>query len=350
MSTGVRIASYPVSAADDAYNFVPSGVTSYRVDSDAPPREFLFLLMPKLTMLALSSAIEPLRIANQLTGKSLYRWFTASEDGCSVTCSNGVKITPDASWPNQFDNRYAFVCGGVEPRSTITRSSQAWIRRQARFGRRFGGICTGAYHLANAGLLNQRRFTLHWENQPGFAEMFPDLMPSQNLFEKDGPVYSCGGGSAATDMMLSLIADDYGDELATMIAEMCIHGRSDLANVRQTMSKAALIGTRHPSLIKAVELMQVHMENPLTLEGIARRAGISRRQLERLFQNHVGVTPARYYSNMRLERGRALLLETDLSLHEVAAACGFGRAHFRRRYLENFNSNPAACRARLESR
>lgn len=331
--------------SSDSYDFVPKGSATYSISAETPSRDYLFVLMPQLTLLALSSAIEPLRVANQLTGQRLYRWFTASPDGVAVTCSNGVTITPDIALPERVDNMHTFICAGIEPTTNTTPAVQTWIRHQSRFGRNIGGICTGAYHLANAGLLRNKRFTLHWENQIGFCELFPELQPTPNLFEHDGNLSTCGGGAAATDMMLAVIEGDHGNELATMVADMCIHGRKGGEQMPQKTSRAALIGSRNKKLLRAIDLMQANLEDPLSLEEIALSAGFSRRQMERLFRRHLTTTPTNFYAARRLERGYALLGETDLAVSDVAAACGFSTGYFAKLFKARYHVSPSDFKA-----
>ncbi len=330
------------------FDFVPRGAANYILNSKAPTKDYLFVLVPKLTMLALSSAIEPLRVANQLTGQQLYRWFTASEDGRLITCSNGIRITPDMALPHDTSSVHTFICSGVDPVQTCSDKIVGWVRRQVRFGKPVGGICTGAFHLARAGLLNNRDFTLHWENQPAFSELFPDLIPSANLFEQDGQVMTCGGGAASTDMMLNVIEADHGIALATLVADMCIHSRNQSQHAPQKSANSAILGSRNQKLLKTVKLMQTNIETPLSLAEIADRAGCSRRQMERLFQVHTKLTPGQYYTDLRLDRAHALLLESDMPVHEIALACGYGSGTFARKFREKFQTGPSSYRARWQ--
>ncbi|WP_298934772.1 GlxA family transcriptional regulator [uncultured Ruegeria sp.] len=320
-------------------NFVPKGAASFRISYDGPAKEIYFLLLPKLTMLAFSAAVEPLRIANQVTNKELYRWFLITEDGSSVMCSNGIEITPDFALLNLPRSSRFFVCSGIEPAESTNRKVQSWISRQIAFGCKPGGICSGAFALAQAGALTGRRFTLHWENQPAFLEHFNDLEPSANLYEIDNDLMTCGGGNAATDLMLDMIESDFGKDLAIIVSDMCIHSRS---NNRQTLQKSAFsvaLGSRNQHLINAMQIMHENLEEPLDISEITEAVDISRRQLERLFQKYVGTSPTQYYIELRVARAYALLNETEMTVSEIAAATGFGSAtqltvRFKKRYGE----------------
>ncbi|WP_299847633.1 GlxA family transcriptional regulator [uncultured Roseovarius sp.] len=326
-------------------SFVPKGAASFRVDFDGPPKDFYFLLLPKLTMLAFSSAVEPLRVANQVTNRELYRWFVMTEDGKPVRCSNGIVITPDSGLQNLPKSATAFVCSGIEPGESTSPRITAWLSRQRAFGCRTGGICTGAFALAKAGLLEDRVFTLHWENRPAFVESFIGLEPTGNLYENDDGLMTCGGGSAATDMMLAMIERDHGKDLAVVVADMCIHFRSDSRKSLQKSAYSVALSSRNQHLITAMQFMNENLENPVEIDEVATEADISRRQLERLFKKYVGVSPAQFYIDQRISRAHALLNETTLSVNEIAVATGFSSSsQLSLRFRKRFGKSPGAFR------
>lgn len=322
--------------------FVQKGAAaSLAVPFSGPPQTFYFLLLPKATMLAVASAIEPLRIANQVAGHALYRWYIMTETGQPVTCSNGVTVTPDLALQPLPSDAVGFVCAGVEPQHSASDATLNWLRREDRFGRRLGGICTGSFALAQAGLLRDHRFTLHWENQPGFIEAFPDLHPSPNIFEISGRYMTCGGGNAATDMMLTLIENRHGKNLAIIVADMCLHTRAGRETAPQKSNYAVAIGSRNPRLLGALQLMQDAIEEPLSITDLCDRLGISRRQLERLFQRYLNQSPKHVYYEMRLNHAYALMSETSMTVTEIALASGFTSAtHFSRQFKARFGASP----------
>lgn len=325
--------------------FVPRGAASHQVDYDGPPRDFYFLLLPKLTLLAFSAALEPLRIANQVTGKELYRWYVLTEDGAPVRCSCGVMITPDRGLCDVPRGAFAFVCSGIEPYSHVPDNVPGWIARQKAHGAQIGGICTGAFALARAGLLKDRRFTLHWENQPAFIEHHLDLLPTGRLFEDDAGLLTCGGGSAATDMMLALIEKDHGANLAAIVADMCIHLRSATRDAPQRSVQSQGLASRNPHLISAIAFMTSHLEGGADVLSVAEHVGLSRRQLERLFRQHTGLPPAQFHMDLRVARAHALLNETPLSVAEIAAATGFASSsQLSQRFKARYGSSPGAYR------
>lgn len=326
---------------DESLKFVAKGVAHVEVPKVSEPMAVTFVLLPKFTMLAFSSAIEPMRIANQLTGQILFRWDVLSVDGKPVACSNGVPVMVDGSIQGAQPEGMIFVCSGVEPEDQISSSLGDWIRSLWRRGRTVGGLCTGAYALAKAGILKDRRFTLHWENIAGFAETFPDLTAARQVFCIDDRIMTCAGGVAAAELMLKLINDRFGHALSQEVMNMCLlTGRRTEAD-EQTTSLAARLGTRHEKLIEAVAFLESRIEEPFDLDACAEQLRLSRRQIERLFNRYLGLTPVRYMNDLRLQRGRALLAETDMSVTEVAIACGYAStSHFSKSFRAKYAVSP----------
>lgn len=320
-------------------DIVPAGAFSFPVQDPADTRWFGFLLLPEFTLLAFSAALDPLRIANQLAQKPLYGWLIFSQDGTAVSSSSGIDIGVHASLDDLKPDTYLFVCSGNNGTKIASDTILGQVRRHARFGGKLGGVCTGAATLARAGLLKGKKFTLHWENQPGFAETFPDLAPTPQRFEQDGDLLTCGGGVAATEMMISIIAQDYGEEFAIAVSDMCLNGPDITTRSEQRSSIAKAISSRNPRVLAVLRAMYDNIETPLTLDELAQHAGISRRQIERQFKQLLDEAPAQTYRNIRLDRARTLLMETDLTVLEVAMAAGFNSngvfsRHFKTRYGE----------------
>ena len=325
--------------------FVPKGAACFHIDYDGPGTDIYFLLLPKLTMLALSAAVEPLRIANQVTNKELYRWHLLTEDGGPVQCSNGIAVTPDYDLINLPKSSMAFICSGVEPIDSTSSKILNWIGRQRAFGCRIGGICTGAFTLAKAGLLQGRSFTLHWENQPAFVEHFIGLEPTNNLYEIDDGIMTCGGGNASLDMMLNMIERDHGKDLAVIIADMCIHARSNTRKSPQKSAYSEALSVRNQHLINAMQFMNASLEDSVSMDEVAREVNISRRQLERLFKLYVHTTPLQFYADLRVKRAYALLNETSLSITEIAAASGFtSTSQLAIQFRKRFGHSPSSFR------
>jgi len=320
-----------------------------RIDQDLP-ETFGFLLLSQFSMICFFSAIEPLRVANRLSGSRLYAWRVYSVDGAPVAASNGMTVVADAGIAEAAGIPTVFVCASYEPERGESSAVRAWLRRLARQGARLGALETGIYALARAGLLDGYRATTHWENAPAFSERFPDIELTNELFEVDRKRLTCSGGTAAIDMMLHLIEARHGRDLAVGVSEQLLHARIRNPDDHRRMALGRRLGVRHPRLLKIVETMHDYLEEPLGLDRLAARGGISRRQLERLFRAHMGDTPTGYYLKLRLRRARQYLEQTDMRVLDVSLACGFSSApYFSRAYRAQFGCTPREDRRNLRS-
>lgn len=309
----------------------------------ARPTRVAFVLVPGYSQIAQVSATEPLRMANQVSERRLYEWHLLTIDGAPVACSNGARTQPDASLADAPDADIVFVCAGIEVERHCDRALLNWLRAAARSHRALGGICTGTYVLAQAGVTDGYRCTLHWENISGIYESlkFPGTVFTSELFVLDRDRYTCSGGIAPLDMMLHLIARQQGLDLAEAISEEFLHDRIRDTTERQRMPLQVRLGNAQPKLVEVVTLMEANIHEPLTLNELAGHAGTSRRQLERLFQRHLGCTPTRYYLSLRLARARQLLMQTSMPITDIAIACGFvSPPHFTKCYHDHFGSSP----------
>ncbi len=304
---------------------------------------FGFLLVPDFSTISFAAAIEPLRMANRISGRPLYEFFTLSDDGSPVSASNGVRFLPDYALAQMPAVDAVFVCGPTPVRRRGDENLLGWLRRLAHDGVALGGLCTGTQMLARAGVIDGYRCTIHWENMQSLREEFPQILLTNALFEIDRDRYSASGGTAPLDMMLHLIARQQGPEVAAAISEQFICERIRDHADRQRIPLKLRLGTGQPKLMETVALMEANIEEPIALDELAQHVGLSRRQLERLFQKYLHCVPTRYYMELRLTRARHLLLQTDLSITEVALACGFVSApHFSNRYKRHFGIPPRA--------
>lgn len=312
------------------------------------PRQITFYLAQQFSMIAFATAVEPLRLANRQSGETLYEWRAVSADGQVAPSSNGLSISVAGSCADEVRRfqsgdtpNYLFICSGVEVEKADSRDLRGLLRMADRRGIRIGGLCTGAWLLASAGLLDGRECAIHWELLPKFSETFPDSSIHADLFELDGGIYTCAGGTAALDMMLNIIQEDHGDALVSRICEQCLTDRVRNPRDRQRLPLRARLGVHNSKLLYIIELMESHISDPMPMDVIARATGLSRRQIERLFTQELGRSPARYYLEVRLDRARHLLIQTSLPIIEVAIACGFVSAsHFSRCYREIYGRSP----------
>ncbi|WP_347972209.1 GlxA family transcriptional regulator [Foliimonas ilicis] len=299
-------------------------------------------------MVAFATALEPLRIANRMIGYEAYKWRLASIDGKPVRASNGVECAVNTSLDDERRKMagperpsMAIICSGINIEKYANKSVFAWLREEYNRGVSVGGLCTGAHVLAAAGLLSNKRCAIHWENLPGFAEAFPKANVFADLFEVDHNIYTCAGGTAALDMMLKLIGDDFDDNLVNRVCEQVLTDRVRSPTDRQRLPLRARLGVQNSKVLTIIELMEGNLAEPLSLIEIADHVDLSRRQIERLFRTEMGRSPARYYLEIRLDRARHLLLQSSLPVVEVAVACGFVSAsHFSKCYRELYSRSP----------
>lgn len=314
-----------------------------RIGDDAGPQKIGFLLLNQFSMIAFASAIEPLRAANRQANKTLFEWVVASPNSHGSTASNGMKLEVDPNIETLQGCSIVFVCAGVQVRENTNKAILNLIRRLDRNGTVIGAICTGTYVMAAAGLLDNRRCTIHWEHIDGLSEEFPNLDITNDLFEIDGNRVTCSGGTASLDMILNLITQTHGATLAAEISDQFIHDRIREPTDRQRMELRSRLGVSHPKLLAVVKIMEDNLEEPLVQTDIASRTNLSTRQLERLFRKYLDTTPTRYYLNLRLARARHLLRQTSMSILSVALACGFVSAsHFSKCYRECYRRTPRA--------
>ena len=316
----------------------------YIVDVEASgtkPRQFVFVLLDQFTMLSFACAIEPLRIANRLSGKELYSWKLAGEGGEIATCSNGTTFKLDMDLDELNREDVILLCGGIDVQKATTKRLLNWLRREARRGATIGGLCTAAYSMAKAGLLDGKRATIHWENQDSFAEEFEEVELTKSVFVIDSNRLTTAGGTASIDLVLKLIADDHGEELANAVADQQIYSSIRTDQDTQRLSIPTRIGVRHPKLSQVIQMMEQNLEEPISPSVLARDVGMSTRQLERLFRRYLNRSPKRYYMELRLQKARNLLMQTDMSVINVALACGFASpSHFSKCYRAHYDTTP----------
>lgn len=301
------------------------------------------LLIPNFAMLVYASVVEPLRAANQLSGRTLYRWTHLSIDGAPALASNGVTIAADGAVGSGMRFDYVFVCAGGNPALFHHQPTFSWLHHLARSGVRIGGVSGGPYILARANVLSGYRFTIHWEHAPAILEEYPELDLRRSLYEIDRDRLTCSGGTAALDMMHAIIAREHGSDLAVAVSDWFLQTHVREGAGPQRMSLRERLGIAHAPLLRVVGHMEQRIEHPARREDLARIANVSVRQLERLFRRHLGRSLGEHYLALRLDRSRDLLRQTSLSVIEIALACGFTSAsHFSRSYRERFGYPPRA--------
>lgn len=303
--------------------------------------EIGFLLVPDFPLLSLSSALEVLRHANNYAHRQRYRYRTYTATRGTVRASNGLEIQTGAVVSDMAKPELLFVCSGLDPEKGDTPGTRKWLRHLARNHTPLGGISSGAYILASAGLLDDYRCTVHWEDAAVFRETFPEIELTNQVFVMDRDRFTCSGGAATIDMMLRIVADDLGDGLAAKIAEMMLVDRVRSTTDKQASAALYKAKSKSEPLARAIEAMETNLETPLSMIELASHIALTRRQLHRLFRQHTGQTPTDFYRDLRLRHARSLLHGTPAKIIDVAMATGFGsHSHFTKVYRESFGISP----------
>ena len=307
----------------------------------ARPKRFVFVLLENFTMLSFASAEESLRIANRMAGRQVYAWRLIGEGGDLVRCSAGSTFKLDGDLEDLGRDDTVIICGGIDIHASTTKKLLGWLRREARKGLTVGGLCTAAFALAKAGLLDGKRATIHWENQDSFSEEFDEVELTKSVFVVDGNRMTTAGGTSSIDLMLKLIAADHNEEVANSVADQLIYSSIRTDQDTQRLSVPTRIGVRHPKLSQVIQMMESNIEEPISPSILAKDVGMSTRQLERLFRRYLNRSPKRYYMELRLQKARNLLMQTDMSVINVALACGFASpSHFSKCYRAHYNTTP----------
>lgn len=311
-------------------------------------RHFVFLLVENHTHLTLACATEPLRIANMISGQDLYQWSYASESGGKSRASNGTVSLVDYKFDALPPCDRLFVIPGLGMTDYITPKLLTALRQAKAHGVAIGALCSGAWVLAEAGLLNGMKAAIHWEYHDAFIEKFPDVQLVRSVFVADEKHVTASGGTATADLMLHLIEQDHGYDLSIAVSDMMVYSGVRDASGGQRTSLQSRLGIRNTHVVRAISIMDAAIEEPLSSKDIASDLGISVRQLERLFGRYFNTSPKKYYADLRLERARKLLLQTELSISEIAYACGFqSSSNFSRVYRKAFGAPPKSQRARM---
>ncbi|MEM7221451.1 MAG: GlxA family transcriptional regulator [Pseudomonadota bacterium] len=301
-----------------------------------------FLLLPSFNAGATTAAIDPFRVANYLSARRLYRWTLVSPDGAPVLASNGMTIGADCALAARPAVDMLFVCSSWAPERHKDKALFAWLRKLARAGITLGAIDTGAIVLAQAGLLKGYQATVHFEHLDALQELFPDVDAREQIFVIDRDRVTCCGNNASSDLALEIIRLHHGLDLANAAARYLFHERLRAPGESQLHPAHEPVGSAVPrKLLKAIHLMERNIDEPLELAALAREAGLSLRHMERLFRDQTGASPGRYYLNLRLDRARGLITQTQMQVLEVAVACGFASPeHFTRVYKRRFAISP----------
>ena len=300
-----------------------------------------FLLIDGFAMMSYSSVIEPLRAANLLSDREFYQIknFSLREVALSST---GAKIDTNNIEKEEDKLDIVFICAGGDPFSFNNKKLLDWIRKKAREGSVLAGVSGGPIILAKAGLMDGKRMTLHWEHSDTFKEIWPTILLEKSLFVIDGNRITCAGGIAPLDLMHTLISEHYGESFARKVSDWFMHTEVRPSGGPQRSGILERYNIRNSKIIVAIETMENHLSNNLTLHEISKIVGISTRQLNRLFDKHLNQSTMSFYKQLRLELSQKLLSQSHLSITEVAFSCGFtSSSQFSQNFREKYGQSPS---------
>jgi transcriptional regulator GlxA family with amidase domain len=308
-------------------------------------RRIGILPIPGFAMMSFAALTEPMRAANLLARRQLYEVVTVGSDMDPVPSSGAGMVVPEVEVGETDAFDYLFVVAGGDPTLYNDRTVLNWLARLARAGVPLGGVSGGPIILARAGLMNGRRMTVHWEHAGALAEISPSLVLERSLYVIDRDRVTCAGGTAPMDLMHALITQHHGAHFARLVSDWFMHTEIRPSAGPQRSGLVERVGTTVPAILDAVEAMEANVADPLELSRLAEVAGLSPRQLNRLFHDKLGRSVMRYYRDLRLEKAQSLLRNSPLSLTEIALATGFASsAHFSRAYSARFGQPPSAYR------
>jgi AraC family carnitine catabolism transcriptional activator len=312
-------------------------------DEPAAALRALIIVTPNFNLAATVGFLDPFRAANYLNGSILFRWEIVSASGGEITASNGLSIgTRALREVNGQPQDMVIVSSSWAPETYNSAPLHGALLRWARAGVTLGALDTGAFILAEAGLLKGKRATTHYEHIDSLKELYPETEITEDLFVFDGKVVTCCGGSASTDFALHIIRSMHGDSLANAAARYLFHQSLRPQGISQNPGSIEPLGSTAPGVLKrAIRIMEENLEEALSIPQICKRVRLSQRQLDRIFGQFVRKSPVLYYRDIRLDRARSLVTQTDMRLSEVAVACGFAsQTHFSRAYRERFGLAP----------
>jgi len=304
-------------------------------------RDVNILLLPAFSNLTLAAAMEPLRVANRVIGRVHFRWRLISESGQAVSSSSGLSIGVDAGIADAENCDALFVIASFDVERQITDAVRRYVRRVAERGALLGGLESGAYVLARAGLLDGYRATIHWDDWPNFSERFPRVNIATDRFVLDRKRFTTGGALPTLDFMLYLFQQLFGLSVALSVSGSLIYEQEHTPDEAQHSVSAGLLRWRDPQLVDAIRLMEANIENPLEIADIAAQIGFSARELQRRFKNKMQITPVAYYTSLRLTVGLRLIENTGKTVNDIAIQCGYNSGSaFSRVFRTHFGHSP----------
>jgi transcriptional regulator GlxA family with amidase domain len=320
---------------DQAAVFQPSG----------QPLAVTILVLPDASLMSMAATLDPMRAANRISGQPHYSWKVVSMDGRSITTSCGLSLQADGRFEPHERCDVLIVVAAFNVAKHASAPVLTAVRQAARRVHMIGGVEAGSWVLAMAGLLDQRRATTHWEDLEDFAARFPQVRVIPDRWVVDGAVFTTGGAAPALDFMLALIRSRQGFGAALNVASLYVYDEVRLPSDAQPLVSLGRDSRLDPRLACSIQIMEQHIDTPLTIHEIAQRIGCSIRTVEMVFRRLAQCSPAAYYLSLRLQAARRLVTDTRLSMADIAVRTGFSSiASLSRAFRRQFGQAPSAAR------
>jgi transcriptional regulator GlxA family with amidase domain len=303
------------------------------------------LIIPESSMMTLASTLDTMRAANRIAGSSLFHWQIVTLNGKPAQLSCGLPVTPDVELNQEISGDALFIVAGFNHDKHVATAQLKRIRSLCRRFHAVGGIEAGSWILARCGLLEQKNATTHWEDQEEFSLRFPLVKLKADRFVIDDAVFTTGGASPTFDLMLHLIRSRYGYPLALEVSSAFIYDGVHSATDTQPLISLGLVENREPRVAAAIQLMEKQIDETISISTIAKKLNLSVRMLEYLFAQTLGVSPGAFYLRLRLQTARRLVIDTRLSMREIAIRSGFNSLpSFSRMFKRYYHQSPGASR------
>lgn len=313
--------------------------------AERAPLKVTFLVFSGSSIMCVASALDPLRAANRIAGETLFDSKLVSMTGDAPVTTCGLPVAVSGRFDPAETTDMLVVIAGFGTQNYATSALLAGLRRVARSARAVGGVEAGTWLVARAGLLEGRSATTHWEDMEDFMAAFPGTDVRPDRYVIDGPVFTSGGASPTFDLMLHLVRSRLGMAVALDVASVFIYDQARAATDAQPLVSLGRLDGYDPRLAQAIRLMEAHIDQPLTISAIAKRAGVTTRTLETIFFRSIGETPGAYYLRLRLNAARRLVVDTRVAMADIGARTGFSSAAvFSRAFSRAFGQAPTRFR------
>lgn len=314
------------------------------------PLNVTLLVLPDSSIMSLACTLDPMRAANRIAQRPVFNWQIATLDGGPVEMTCGLPVAPQVQFGAVPRGDYAhenmlMIVAGFDAMRHATPATIAQLARLAPHYDAVSGVEAGSWVLARAGLLNGHKATTHWEDLEDFATRYPRVEVMPDRFVIDGKMVTTGGASPTFDLMLHIITQRRGLAFAMEVASVFIYDNDHRASDAQPLVSLGQLPQREPRVAQAIQIMEAHLDEPVSITQIATMLALSVRRLEGVFKTAMDQTPGSYYRRLRLRAARRMIIETRLSFREIAVRTGFSSLPaFSRAFKTQFGTTPSLVR------